>query len=182
MTPNRATVLAALVAALGLTAMSPAFAGSLHQARAGLDQRDGRTLDFRRGGPGGVFQLTELSCAPRAADRLETRLDRIAGRLDLTAEQQDLFAEFRNSALVAQTSFADECATLRPDRTADLVDRLEQRLQFDEARLTAMTELLPQFRAFYESLTDEQKSELTPIRGNWRGEHRGAAPTPEARP
>jgi hypothetical protein len=172
MTPTRARILAALVAALGLTAMSPAFAaGGSHQARPGFDQRDGRTLDFRRNAPGGVFALASVSCAPRAAERLETRLDRVSARLDLTAEQTPLFDEFRTSALTAQTSFADACATLPagPEANADLIQRLEQRLKFDEARLAAMTELLPQFKAFYESLTDAQKAELMPMRGQRQG-------------
>lgn len=167
MTSTRARLLAALVAALGLTAMSPAFAaGPTHPARPGFDHRDGRMLEFRRMGAGGIFRLAEVSCAPRAADRLETRLDRISALLDLSAKQRGLFEDFRTSALTAQTDFADDCATLRPERgaSADLIRRLEQRLKFDEARLAAMSELLPQFKAFYESLTDAQKAELMPMR------------------
>jgi hypothetical protein len=176
MTSTRATIFAALVAALGLTAMSPAFAAGGPQQRPGMDQRDGRMLDFRRDGSG-AFRLAEVSCSPRAAERLETRLDRISGRLELTAAQQPLFEDFRTSALTAQTGFADQCATLRPDRaaTADLIQRLEQRLKFDEARLAAMSELLPQFKTFYESLTDAQKAELMPARQrqgmNMPGQH-----------
>lgn len=160
MTPTRASVLTALVAALGLTAMSPAFA-------AGPD-RDHRTLEFRRDA-GGAFRFGEFSCAPRAADRIENRLERMARHLKLTTEQEKLFEEFRTSALVAQTAFADQCDTIRPDRAAgtprpDLIQRLEQRLKFDEARLAAMSDLLPHFKAFYESLTDQQKRELAPRR------------------
>jgi len=173
MTSPRATILAALVAALGLATMSTAFAaGPQHQQqppRQNFDQRDGRMLDFRRDGMGGTFRLAEVTCAPRAADRLEARLDRLAGRLDLTADQQQLFDDFRTSALTAQTGFADQCADLRPGREAergDLVTRLEQKLKFDEARLAAMTDILPDFKAFYEGLTDQQKSELMPRRAH----------------
>jgi hypothetical protein len=193
MTPTRARILAALVAALGLTAMSPAFAaGANQQARPGFDQRDGRTLEFRRNAPGGIFQLASVSCAPQAAERMETRLGRVSERLDLTADQLPLFDAFRTSALTAQTSFADACATLPagPEASTDLIQRLEQRLEVDGARLTAMTELLPQFKAFYESLTDAQKAELMPMRGERQGMMQGkghrhggpAAPTAPAAP
>jgi hypothetical protein len=163
MTPTRAAVLAALVAALGLTAMSPAFAAGPDRPRD-----DSRTLEFRRDGAGGAFRFAEFSCNDRAADRLERGLDRMAGKLALTSDQEKLFEDFRTSALTAQTAFADQCDTIRPDVAAskterpDLIQRLEQRLKVDEARLAAMSELLPQFKSFYASLTDAQKSELAP--------------------
>ena len=163
MTPTRAAVLAALVAALGLTAMSPAFAAGPDRPRD-----DSRQLEFRRDAAGGAFRFAEFSCNDRAADRLERRLDRMAGKLELTKDQEKLFEDFRTSALTAQTDFADQCDTIRPGATAsknerpDLIQRLEQRLKFDEARLAAMSELLPQFKTFYASLTDEQKRELAP--------------------
>lgn len=169
MTPTRATILAALVAALGLTAMSPAFAAGPDRPRD-----DNRTLEFRRDAAGGAFRFAEFSCNNRAADRLERRLDRMANRLQLTADQEKLFEDFRTSALTAQTDFADQCATIRPGQAAnkterpDLIQRLEQRLKFDEARLAAMSDLLPQFRSFYESLTDTQKREFAP-RGHMQG-------------
>ena len=163
MTSTRATVLAALVAALGLTAMSPAFA-------AGPDRHrdEGRTLEFRRDAVRNAFRFAEFSCNDRAADRLEHRLDRMAGKLELSKDQEKLFEDFRTTALTAQTDFADKCDTIRPAATAsknerpDLIQRLEQRLKFDEARLAAMSELLPQFKSFYASLTDQQKREFAP--------------------
>jgi hypothetical protein len=205
MTPTRATILAALVAGLGLAALSPAFAagGPQHQRHAqdhrpdqrpdhrqSPDQRQGRMLDFQRSG-GGAFRLAEVTCSPRAAERLEIRLDRMSARLALTDEQEPLFQDFRTAALTAQTSFADECATLRPSRgaTTDLVERLEQRLKFDEARLAASSELIPQFATFYESLTEAQKADLMPTRqhqgmnrpGQHGKQHRSGveAPMPE---
>ena len=168
MTSTRATVLAALVAALGLTAMSPAFAAGPDRPRD-----DSRTLEFRRDAAGGAFRFAEFSCGDRAADRLERRLDRMAGKLELTKDQEKLFEDFRTSALTAQTDFADQCDTIRPDHVAsadgaktsqrpDLIQQLEQRLKFDEARLAAMSELLPHFKIFYASLTDQQKREFAP--------------------
>lgn len=163
MTPTRATVLAALVAALGLTAMSPAFAAGPDRGRDGAE----RTLEFRRAAPGGAFRFVDVSCNTRAADRMELRLERMVRNLKLTAEQQKLFENFRTSALTAQTDFADKCDTLRPGHAAgaarpDLLQRLEQRLKFDEARLAAMSELLPHFKAFYASLDDSQKQQFAP--------------------
>lgn len=177
MTKTRTTILAALVAALGITtAFGSAYAagpanefrpGDVPQ-RPGFDQRGGeRMFEFRSDGMGGAFSLAEVTCAPQSAERLEARLDDVTGRLDLTAEQQKLFEEFRASALTAQTGFADACETMAPpsaDAGTDLIQRLEQRLKFDEARLAAMTELLPPLKSFYESLTDEQKADLMPMR------------------
>ena len=166
MTPTRASVLAALVATLGLTAMGPASAAGFPQHQRTADNR-GPTLEFRRDGAG-AFQFAEFSCAPHAADRLEHRLDRMARRLDLSTSQERLFEDFRTSALTAQTDFADKCDTIRPERSADkgetpdLIQRLQQRLKFEEARLTAMSELLPQFKTFYASLSDLQKRALLP--------------------
>lgn len=184
MTPTRAAVLAALVAALGLTAMSPAFAAGPDRPRD-----DSRTLEFRRDGAGGAFRFAEFSCNDRAADRLERSLDRMAGKLALTRDQEKLFEDFRTSALTAQTDFADQCDTIRPDVTAsknqrpDLIQRLEQRLKFDEARLAAMSELLPQFKSFYASLTDAQKSELAPrARMKMKGVQHPALPHHPAAP
>ncbi len=162
MTPTRATILAALVAALGLTAMSPTFAAGPDRPR-----NDNRMLEFRRDA-GGAFRFAEFSCGDRAADRLERRLNRVANKLDLSKDQNKLFEDFRTSALTAQTTFADQCDTIRPGATAsknqrpDLIQRLEQRLKFDEARLTAMSDLLPQFKSFYESLSDQQKRAFAP--------------------
>lgn len=171
MTRTRATILAALVAALGLTAMSPAFAAGPDRPR-----HDHRTLEFSRGAGGG-FRFVEFSCDHRAADRMERRLDRLSGNLKLTDEQLKLFEDFRTTALTAQTDFADQCDTIRPAATAsknqrpDLIQRLEQRLKLDEARLAAMTELLPQFKAFYESLTPEQQAAFAPRGGRMMHHH-----------
>jgi hypothetical protein len=145
--------------------MSPTFAAGPDRPR-----HDDRALEFRRDAAGGAFRFAEFSCNDRAADRLERRLDRMAGKLKLSREQEKLFEDFRTSALTAQTDFADQCATIRPGKSAnrsgrpDLIQRLEQRLKFDEARLAAMSELVPQFKSFYESLTDAQKREFAPRR------------------
>lgn len=120
-TRSRATV--ALVAALGVIALSPAsFAqdkvadnggrGEMQQHRM-MDMRMNRAED-------GVYRLAGIACRPGAADRLENRLDRIAKRLDLTDTQKPLFDAFMTTALAAQTEFADACAAAMPGQRAEL--------------------------------------------------------------
>jgi hypothetical protein len=172
MTPSRAAAIAAIIASVGLSAFTPAMAQGITEAR---DMRPHRMLDFRAGAEG-RFQFAQFSCAPRAAERMEQRFDRLAERLKLTAEQQKLYEAFMTAALTAQTDLADKCADLRPSAATDggkrqrpdLLARMEQRLKFDEARLAAMNSVFPDFKAFYASLSDDQKSELLP---SGRGRH-----------
>jgi hypothetical protein len=164
---HSAAAIAAIVASIGLATLSPAMAQDVKEAR---DARPDRTLEFRPGAEG-RFQFVNFTCAPRAAERMERRYDRLSERLKLTTEQQSLYDTFMTSALTAQTELADTCATLRPERAErptradrtqrpDLLDRMEARLKVDEARLAAMNAVFPDFRAFYGSLTDEQKAGL----------------------
>jgi hypothetical protein len=181
---HSAAAIAAIVASIGLTALSPAMA---HDAKESRDMRSTRMLEFRAG-TDGRFQYVNFTCAPRAADRMERRYDRLAERLKLTPEQQALYDTFMASALTAQTELADTCATLRPERAErptraeraqrpDLLDRMEARLKVDEARLAAMNAVFPDFRAFYGSLTDEQKADLFPAgRGNPHDRPRAGRP------
>lgn len=172
MKAHSAAAIAAIVASIGLTAFSPAMA---HDAKESRDMRSTRMLEFRPGAEG-RFHFAQFSCAPKTADRMERRYDRLAERLKLTPEQQALYDTFMASALTAQTELADTCATIRPERATraertqrpDLLDRMEARLKVDEARLAAMNSVFPDFRAFYGSLTDEQKADLFPA---GRGDH-----------
>ena len=182
MKAHSAAAIAAIVASIGLTAFSPAMARDVKEAR---DTRPDRMLDFRAGTEG-RFQFVNFSCAPRAADRMERRYDRLADRLKLTPEQQGLYDTFMASALTAQTELADKCADMRPERASradrtqrpDLLDRMEARLKVDEARLAAMNAVFPDFRAFYVSLTDEQKAGLFPAgRGTAHDRPRAGRPS-----
>lgn len=129
-----------------------------------------------RGGPMGAGILG-LVCAPRGAEALEIAFVRLSHNVELTAEQQTLFDAFKTKALTTQTSFADQCQAAMPDTAADtmpdLVERLKSRLAVDEARLTAMNAILPDFEAFYGSLTDEQKASLMPRMGDRDGDRAG---------
>lgn len=187
MKAQSAAAIAAIVASIGLTAFSPAMAHDVKEAR---DTRSNRMLEFRAGAEG-RFHFAQFSCAPQTADRMERRYDRLAERLKLTAEQQALYDTFMASALTAQTELADKCADIRPERAAraeratraeraqrpDLLERMEARLKVDEARLAAMNAVFPDFRAFYGSLTDEQKANLFPAgRGNPHDRPRAGRP------
>lgn len=166
MTPSRAAAIAAIIASVGLTAFTPAMAQGITPGR---DMRAHRMLEFRAG-MDGRFHFAQFTCAPKAAERMERRFDRLAQRLKLTDEQQQHYDAFMTSALTAQTQFADKCDELRPAAAAgvkpaqrpDLLERMETRLKLDEARLTAMNAVLPDFRAFYSSLSDQQKADLFP--------------------
>jgi hypothetical protein len=124
---------------------------------------------------GGGFNIIDLVCSPQGAEELEIGFVRLSHRLELTDAQQPLFDALKTSALTAQTSFADTCAAAMPDKSTDtapdMIDRLKARIAIDTARLEALNAVLPDLEAFYDSLTDEQKANLLPDRGD-RGEHR----------
>jgi hypothetical protein len=178
------TSAAVIVAALGLGAMAPAAfaqdqaapqAGPSEDQRPRLHFRDGDHPGMPRGMRGGPLQLV---CAEEGAERLEHMFIAISYRLGLTAEQTPLFDALKTAALTAQTSFADTCASLRPaaGETAgmsSLVERLQTRIAVDEARIAALSGLLPSLEVFYGSLTDEQKAKLDVGPGEMRREHFG---------
>jgi hypothetical protein len=189
--------IAALVATtIGLGAALPALAqGAGPTVAQRLDRAPdrnadpGRNLDPGRGvGPDrapdkGRFMLREqgmgpagllmLACSPDGAENLDVALLRASYRLNLTAEQQKLFDTFRANALSTETSFADTCKASLPDRSAetkpDMLARLKAGLAIDQARLTALNSILPDFEALYNSLSDAQKASLLPHRGMGMG-------------
>ena len=132
-------------------------------------------MDGERGGMrGGMLQLV---CSDEGAERLEHMFVTISHRLDLTAEQTPLFDALKTAALTAQTGFADTCAAQLPaaGQTADLpnlVERVQTGIKVDEARIAALTGVLPSLEAFYNSLTDDQKAKLD-VPGEMRREHIG---------
>ncbi len=138
-------------------------------------------------GPGmnrmnGGGRLLALACSDKGAAVLQRLLDRSATRLDLTADQQKLFDTFREKALTSATSFATACQAARPDRTQgqrpDMIDRLQTSLAVDQARITALNAVLPDFKALYDSLSADQRSHLRFFgmgnRGNGNGMRGGA--------
>ena len=193
MISTRAAAIAALLATVGFASLpaiaqnaTPNAQGDRPAAGAPASEApDHRGPMMRHGGKmpaqmgarmqrgNGTMQILAMSCAPRGAERMETGFERLAERLSLSDEQQALFDTLMASALSAQTSYADRCAELAPERGADnrpdLLQRLETRLQLDEARLEAFSAVLPDFRTFYESLDEKQQADLLTRRGE-RGE------------
>lgn len=132
--------------------------------------REGRRHGMRMRVRAGGGQILALVCSERGADRLEHMLLNIEQRTDPTGDQQPLYDTFKSAALDAQTDFAAACSAARPDSEqaadTDLVDRLQARLDVQQAHLDAMNAVLPSFVAFYDSLSDEQKQALEPPRRN----------------
>ncbi len=125
-----------------------------------------------------------LVCAPNAAERMEVGLVRLQYRLtDLTDEQKTLYDTFKTTALTTQTKLSDACAAALPAQQADAkpdpVERMKTGIAVQTARLDAMNAVLPDFEAFYNSLTDTQKAALHPKDGGGRhggwghGQHGG---------
>ncbi len=169
--------LAALVAStMGFATILPAAAQDQPSVVAAKADRQFHRFGNRDDGPGRNAGILGLVCSDRGAEALEIAFVRLSHRLDLAGEQQPLFDALRTKALTTQTSFADDCKAALPDRSAgtrpDLLDRLKSTLAIEEARLTALNAVLPEFEAFYGSLTDAQKDDLLP-RGGMRMHDRG---------
>jgi len=175
-------VMAIAVAAVTLTAIVPAAfaAGPDRGGREFQASRDGGPKHHRdgdrRGGPRGQFLA--LGCDPNAAERIETSLVRLGYHVEATGEQKALLDALKTSALDAQADLAAVCADVMPAPAAataeapaataeapDMLTRLQSGLKLQEARLAAMTAVMPQFEAFYTSLNDEQKAKLEPRGG-----------------
>lgn len=120
------------------------------------------------GGMGGMDRgdrLVALACSDKGAEMLQRVLDRTAQRLDLTTDQQKLYDTFREKALTTETSFADQCQAARPDRSKgrpDLITHLQSQLAIDQARITALSAVLPDLQALFNTLSDQQKAQLRP--------------------
>ncbi len=159
----------ALVTTIGVgTLTTTAYA---HDQNRNMGQRHEGGPMQERGMARGGFPLLALGCAPEAAERYETALENVGERLELTEEQTVAFDAFTTAALAAQTSVADTCAAFAEvdsddDTAPDLIDRLTQRQLMLSAQVEAMDSVLPALEAFYDSLTDEQKAELMPQRGD----------------
>jgi hypothetical protein len=126
----------------------------------------------------GRFGLMALACSPNGPTVLQKVLDRTDKRLQLSTDQEALFGTFRTKALADETTFADACKANLPDRSSgrpDMLTQLKSGLAVDQARLTALNDVLPSFEALYNSLSDQQKQNLLPHRGQW-GNGKGRAP------
>jgi hypothetical protein len=139
------------------TAPAPDTAQPSHHMRPMHHRSMQRNNNMRRGG------LLAAACSAKGPVILQRLLDRSAKRLDLTTDQQKLFDSFRTTALSAETTFSDSCKADMPQKGAarpDLPARLKAGLAVDQARVTALTSVLPDFTAFYASLSADQQAKL----------------------
>lgn len=156
---------------------APPAAGPGNGIDLGLGADDGAgPMGVKFNVPGramGGGALMMLACSPRGTEALDTLLLHLSYKLDVTADQKPLFDTFREKALTTETSFADTCKSDMAPATAgtppDFLTRLKARLTIDQARLTALNDVLPSFEALYNSLTDAQKAALLPDRGPGMG-------------
>jgi hypothetical protein len=135
-------------------------------------------------GPGAA--LLAMGCGDRGAEALEIALVRLQYGVKPTTDQQPLFDALKTTALASQKTLSDACTAARPADAAaaartTLPDRLQARLAVSTARVAALNEVLPKFKAFYDSLTDQQKQKLEPRPGRAgndrpRFQHRPWAP------
>ncbi len=112
---------------------------------------------IRQGGAGGFLRFI---CSDNAAAKTENRLEKIAQKIDLNKEQEDLFNDYKSAFLTAQTQYADNCTIPEKNADLDLIDRIKIQQKNAAARISAINKILPQFEAFFDSLTDEQKSKI----------------------
>mgnify|MGYP000949472502 CR=1 FL=1 len=183
MSLRTSTTARAVIAIVATTMSLAAFTPAANAAGPDRGDRDGRKFQtHRQAGPmGDRGQFLALGCGPDAAQRIEIGLVRLGYRVDATDEQKTLLDTLKTSTLAAQADLAAVCADVMPAPAAastetpaaaapaaaerpDLLTRLQSGLRIQEARLAAMTAVLPQFEAFYASLTDEQKAALEPRR------------------
>ena len=154
--------IAALVAtsSLGALAPLPAFA---QETTLTVAHRGG-PAHFRMMRHGPPMGFAGFFCRDNAAEAMEIALVRLSYRLDLTEAQKPLFETFRDSALAAQADFAEACTAAMPEENAapDMLDMLKLQLAMSEAQATALSAVLPDFEAFYTSLTAEQLASLRP--------------------
>ena len=181
-------IVALMAATLGLSVAAPAFAqesapmAPAQQAEAGQPGPHGpRGMDNgprgRNGGPG------ELLSFERGAEGIEIALVRLSHRLELTTEQQSLFDTLKTSALAAAADFETATEGLRRTKPAagetptrpSVPDMLENRIAIDTARLAALQSVQPSAAAFFDSLTDEQNTQLMPPR-DMEGRGHGKGP------
>ena len=190
----KTTAIAALLtAAVGLSAILPATAQEAGTPPAPQQQADAngpkghgpmgnfgpRNQGPRQGGAMGFFDFG------RGGEGIEIALVRLSHRIDMTAEQQALFDTLKTDALAAADTFTKATEALRPAKPADgataerpgIGERLDTRIAIETAQLDALKSVQPAAKAFFDSLTDEQKAQLMPQRPDGQmgkhGQHQG---------
>jgi hypothetical protein len=178
-------IVALMTATIGLSAIAPTFAQDAAPTQVQADNGPGFHLRRDNQGPGqmGGQRGGDFLNFARGGEAIEIALVRLSHRIELTAEQQALFDTLKTTALSAAADFATATEGLRPQggpaapvegETAtatapDLSERLENRIAVETAHLAALEAVQPAATAFFDSLTDEQKAQLTPERHERNG-------------
>jgi hypothetical protein len=187
-TISTTAILALMTASIGLGAVAPALAQDATTPAAQTQPADTAPAkpDFRKGpgmrNGGGIGG--SLFSFERGAEAIEIAIVRLSHAIDLTDEQTVLLEALKTDALAAAAAFETATEGLRPaapveGETAalpDISERFENRIAIDTARLDALEAVQPAFTAFFDSLTDEQKSGLLPEPGERMarlGQHQG---------
>lgn len=183
-------IVALMTAALGLSAIAPVFAQDSAAPTQGQHQSQGKPNNFRnhdnngpgKGGPGRGGLSGGLLDFNRGGEGIEIAIVQLSHRLTLTDAQTKLLEDFKTAALGAATTFETATEGLRPQRpaaTADatatppvaptMTERLNNRIAMETAQLDALKAVQPSLTAFFDSLTAEQKAQLTPQRPDRNG-------------
>ena len=201
-------MLALMTAAIGLSAAAPSFAqdapppavqGELqkgpHGGKDGPGMRgphdgNGPGMHGQRGdnghGMGGPRGMLDFS----NPDSVEIGLVLLSQRIDPTAEQQPLFDTFKADAMAAATKFQAALEAARPAAPVageqrvrpDFAEMLDKRIAVTTAELDALKAVQPSAKAFFDSLTDEQKAALAPMRPDREDARRGGPNRPAGAP
>lgn len=188
-TISKTALVALMTASVGIAGLAPAaYAQPAPAPQVEAPQTHGEMAKrFPHGDRGGMFERRMMMMrhmsgpgghGPRggglfnfgSAEALEIALVRLSYAIQMTDEQRQLLDTLKTEALSAQADFAAATEGLRPDREAepaempDMVTVFDNRIAVETARLEAMRAVQPAFEAFFNSLTDEQKAELTPRR------------------
>jgi hypothetical protein len=183
-TISTTAILALMTASIGLGAMAPALAqDATPAAPAAQTQPADPAASGERGfrnGPG-MRQGGGLFDFRGGAEAIEIAIVRLSHAIELTDEQAVLLETLKSDALAAAAAFEAATEGLRPTPPAegetaavpDISERFDNRIAIETAHLAALEAVQPAFTAFFDSLTDEQKADLMPERGERMGKHQG---------
>lgn len=183
-TISKTAIVALMTATMGVVGIAPVFAqGTTDKAPSPQVQApppapgtaDRGTHHFAKGpGMGGQAGVLDIE---RGAEGIELALVRLSYRLDLTDQQKSLLDDLKTAAIAAANDFKTATEGLRPTPPAqgetaqrpDFTERLDNRIAMEKARLAGLEAIQPSAKAFFDSLSDEQKAQLTPQRPDMGG-------------
>lgn len=160
--------LGVIAPALAQDAVAPATAQAQPADPAGAERGFRNGPGMRHGGGMGLFNIE------RGAEAIEIAIVRLSHAIEMTDEQTVLLEALKTDALAAAAAFEAATDGLRPTSPAegesaerpDISERFDNRIALESARLDALKAVQPAFTAFFDSLTDEQKADLIPERGD----------------